>query len=114
MTASSNNEIELSLKTETISEERFKMLVQMNENPKGILIKPDQVSIIRVEDEQPQSYGLGIALTWADPNRLPFRLVGSNEGERFRRIAVRVDRQYLVQFAQEILKEYAPQALRKD
>ena len=113
MAASSNNEIELSLKNETISEERFKMLVQMNQNPKGILIKPDHVSVVRVEDGQSQSYGLAIALTWDHPDRLPLRSIVSNEPEPFRRIAVRVDRQYLVQFAQEILKEYAPQALRE-
>ena len=108
-------EVKLSLKNETMSDNELRLLITSNPKIPGVVIQPDQVSVVELEsaEKQPPSYGIVLALTWDHPDRLPFQLAKPMEN-RPRRLAIRVDRQATVDFAIDILQNFAPQVLRLD
>ena len=102
----------LSLKNEVLSDEELNIKIQGNHSVRGALIKPDQIEVIQIESSDEPSYALIFALTWDHPDRVPLRHPSPSE-DRVRRLAIRVDQQAVVNFAEQLLCQLAPQYLHR-
>lgn len=108
-----SKEIALSLRRpERLSDEDLGEILS-RENPFGELIKPQEASLVFIEDEEKsRSLEILFALTWDRPEQLPSRRDDLVE-HRPRRLAFRVEDYYLVRFAVDILRRLAPDLLKK-
>ena len=102
-------EIQLPMIQKPLSDAEIQGEVENDQAAPGLMLSPDQISIIEYQKQQPPSSGSVLAITWGSPSHLPFQLP---RGQGWvRRLACRVNPQALVEFACEILRKYAPHLL---
>ena len=108
-------EIQLSMHQEPLTKDEICTRIKADKMAPGYPLDPDQISIVNYEDARTRSRGTVLALTWRHCDKLAAQLEQKEqEGDPLtRRLACRVEPQALVQFASQILYEFAPQMLAK-